>query len=55
MAGGKSGGVGEDDVGEVLADVALEFVGCGVADGDGEAKGGLVNALQSVWLLGWTQ
>lgn len=32
MAGGKSGGVGEDDVGEVLADVALEFVGCGVAD-----------------------
>lgn len=32
MAGGKGGGVGEDDVGEVLADVALEFVGSCIAD-----------------------
>lgn len=40
--GGEGGGVSEDDVGEVLADVALKFVGCCVADLNGEAIGWVI-------------
>lgn len=40
-------GVGGEDVAKVLADVALEFVGCAVADLDGESISWLVVALIS--------
>jgi hypothetical protein len=37
----------DDDLGKVLRDVALEFVGGGVTDLDRETVGGLFSALES--------
>lgn len=42
---GERGGVSEDDVGEVLADMALEFVSCCVAHLNSQTVGWIVQPL----------